>query len=714
MSLVKEFKRRLSESLQLARRSVDEGMADLASHLALSNSTSEVNLIYSSAHNITNLLYQDGDASNTTSLRSRACSQQQPIESDRCAPLERTILDLKHESLPFSDTVANQVEDVSDNREGKLKNVLQGSDDTTTAAMLATNLDTHQEKRTDKSKSKNSRYNIKNLIKIRSKSSHYLFSTDRASTSDNKKQTTKTVDDNDGISMAHESCKCLRRHPSVIIENPSGVCDDNSDVDDNEFNDYRDKGYCYANAIKSGLGSTGSGQSSMSDSSGKYSSPAKSPATKTPQYSHSDHTSKQSDYSDTPSKISIATTRYRRNGVTGPAPRCCDERSAGSVVLRAQRRHRCKDVQAIRKRLSLPIDLSLPESFIAKQFIAANVETPLSRRERRQSLSEIGFGQPSTYEKQHTLGAGTYSIVYKGISRLTNMSVALKEIKFEQEEGVPFTAIREVSLLKELRHNNIVTLHDLIYTDVSLTMVFEYVERDLSKYLSDYRYHIPAKNVMLFMFQLLRGLEYCHRRSILHRDIKPQNILISENGLLKLADFGLARAKSVPTKTFTNEVVTLWYRPPDVLLGSTEYNSSIDIWGVGCIFFEMAAGQTLFRGGNMREQLFRIFEITGTPNESSWPGISSNEAFKALKCPRFQAQDLSSYLSRLCVEGQQLLQMFIQCDPKLRISAQQAMRHEYFEPLPDGIYDLQDNESIFIVPGVELDNQHSTIGSKSK
>lgn len=251
------------------------------------------------------------------------------------------------------------------------------------------------------------------------------------------------------------------------------------------------------------------------------------------------------------------------------------------------------------QRLQLHFEKQYQHQFRAKQKqLQQTLEQslPVSRTVRRQSLLDIGFGQLSTYAKLNKLGAGTYSIVYKGTSKLTNKLVALKEIHLERDEGVPFTAIREVSLLKELKHNNIITLHDIILTSRTLTLVFEYVDKDLSCYMSDCDFKIQPKNIKLFLFQLLRALKYCHSRRILHRDLKPQNILISSIGELRLADFGLARAKSFPTKTFTDEVVTLWYRPPDVLLGNVEYDTSIDMWGVGCIFFEMDSGHTLFTG----------------------------------------------------------------------------------------------------------------------
>ncbi|KAL3309005.1 Cyclin-dependent kinase 17, partial [Cichlidogyrus casuarinus] len=136
-------------------------------------------------------------------------------------------------------------------------------------------------------------------------------------------------------------------------------------------------------------------------------------------------------------------------------------------------------------------------------------------------------------------------------------------------------------------------------------------DRDLKHYLEDCQGLMHENNVQIFLFQILRGLEFCHKRRILHRDLKPQNLLINQRGDLKLADFGLARAKSIPIKTYSNEVVTLWYRPPDVLLGCTEYSTHIDLWGVGCIFYEMATGWPLFPGTHTDEQLRLIFRLLG-------------------------------------------------------------------------------------------------------
>jgi len=358
--------------------------------------------------------------------------------------------------------------------------------------------------------------------------------------------------------------------------------------------------------------------------------------------------------------------------------------------------------EEINKRLSLPADLKLPDNFITRQTASPTLEGPITRATRRQSLSEIGFGRIDTYTKLDKLGEGTYATVFKGKSRLTDALVALKEIRLEHEEGAPCTAIREVSLLKDLKHANIVTLHDIVHTDKSLTLVFEYLERDLKQYMDDCGAILSMNNVKLFLFQMLRGLAYCHARRVLHRDLKPQNLLINERGELKLADFGLARAKSVPTKTYSNEVVTLWYRPPDVLLGSTEYSTPIDMWGVGCIFYEMASGRPLFPGSTVEDELHLIFKVLGTPTEDNWPGINRSEELAGYKFPHYAAESLVARAPRLDPDGIGLLASFLSFEARKRISAREAMRNPYFDSLGSGVALLKDNDSLLSCPGVHL------------
>ncbi|XP_068964234.1 cyclin-dependent kinase 16 isoform X2 [Petaurus breviceps papuanus] len=381
-----------------------------------------------------------------------------------------------------------------------------------------------------------------------------------------------------------------------------------------------------------------------------------------------------------------------------------------SPVRVRMRNHPARKISTedINKRLSLPADIRLPEGYLEKLTLNSPLfDKPLSRRLRRVSLSEIGFGKLETYVKLDKLGEGTYATVYKGKSKLTDNLVALKEIRLEHEEGAPCTAIREVSLLKDLKHANIVTLHDIIHTDKSLTLVFEYLDKDLKQYLEDCGNVINMHNVKLFLFQLLRGLAYCHRQKVLHRDLKPQNLLINERGELKLADFGLARAKSIPTKTYSNEVVTLWYRPPDILLGSTDYSTQIDMWGVGCICYEMATGRPLFPGSTVEEQLHFIFRILGTPTEETWPGISSNEEFKNYDYPKYRAEALLSHAPRLDTDGADLLARLLQFEGRNRISADDAMRHPFFQSLGSRIHKLPDTTSIFALKEIQLQKETS-------
>lgn len=326
---------------------------------------------------------------------------------------------------------------------------------------------------------------------------------------------------------------------------------------------------------------------------------------------------------------------------------------------------------------------------------------------RRRKYSEINlsspFGRLETYKKLEALGEGSYATVYKGISSVNGKLVALKEIRLNSEEGTPFTAIREASLLKGLKHSNIVTLHDIIHTSTNLTFVFEYVETDLSRYMEQHPGPLNPHNVQLLLFQLLRGLYFCHRRKILHRDLKPQNLLISEAGELKLADFGLARAKSVPTRTYSHEVVTLWYRPPDVLMGCTEYFTSLDMWGVGCIFVEMLTGKPLFPGiKGVYDQLNKIWGVLGTPSETTWPGVTSYPEYKPYHfrmCDPRSLDTVSPLLSPSLRAGD-LAYLFLQLVPSERISAAEALAHEYFSSLPRAIFSLSDISSIYLIPDV--------------
>ena len=293
-----------------------------------------------------------------------------------------------------------------------------------------------------------------------------------------------------------------------------------------------------------------------------------------------------------------------------------------------------------------------------------------------------GLNADEYYVRLEALGEGTYATVYKGRSRKSDDIVALKEIRLEPDEGAPSTAIREISLMKELNHVNIVRLLDVMHTEQKLILVFEFLAQDLRKYMDAIGGPVAPKIVKSFMYQLLRGVAFCHDNRVLHRDLKPQNLLIGSNGILKLADFGLARAFGIPVNHFSSEVVTLWYRAPDVLLGSRYYSTPIDLWSAGCIMGEMANGVPLFRGKNVADQLGRIFKVLGTPCESTWPEFKTLPGYKS-DFSIYPPQELARCCPSLPPSGIDLMSSMLQYDPLKRITARDALRHPYFDDIKD-------------------------------
>uniref|UniRef100_M8B2Z3 Cyclin-dependent kinase C-2 n=1 Tax=Aegilops tauschii TaxID=37682 RepID=M8B2Z3_AEGTA len=263
--------------------------------------------------------------------------------------------------------------------------------------------------------------------------------------------------------------------------------------------------------------------------------------------------------------------------------------------------------------------------------------------------------------------------VYMAKETETNEIVALKKIRMDNErEGFPITAIREIKILKKLHHQNVIQLKEIVTSPVdgnkykgSIYMVFEYMDHDLTGLADRPGMRFTVPQIKCYMKQLLTGLHYCHVNQVLHRDIKGSNLLIDNEGNLKLADFGLARSfSSDHNGNLTNRVITLWYRPPELLLGSTRYGPAVDMWSVGCIFAELLNGKPILPGKNEPEQLTKIFELCGTPDELIWPGVT--------KMPCFDRHALD------------LLERMLTLDPSQRIPAKEALDAEYFwtDPLP--------------------------------
>jgi serine/threonine protein kinase len=271
--------------------------------------------------------------------------------------------------------------------------------------------------------------------------------------------------------------------------------------------------------------------------------------------------------------------------------------------------------------------------------------------------------------------------VYKAQDRRTQDIVALKCIHLDQEEeGIPPTSIREISILKELHHPNVVDLREVINSQGKLTLVFEFMDSDLKKFMDVQKGPLPDNLIRSYAYQMIAGLCYCHCHRIIHRDLKPQNLLINQVGFIKLADFGLARAFTIPLRNYTHEVITLWYRPPEILLGSKFYSLAIDMWSTGCIIAEMMMRKPLFPGDSEIDELFSIFRVLGTPNEDSFPGVTQLPAFSDT-FPKWEPKDLADIIKTPDPAAIDLLRQMLCYDPARRISAKAALGHPYFNDL---------------------------------
>lgn len=292
-----------------------------------------------------------------------------------------------------------------------------------------------------------------------------------------------------------------------------------------------------------------------------------------------------------------------------------------------------------------------------------------------------------SFEKLDKIGQGTYSNVYRARDLEKRKIVALKKVRFDnlEPESVRFMA-REIHILRRLDHPNVIKLEGLVTSRMScsLYLVFEYMEHDLAGLASHPAIKFTESQVKCYVQQLLRGLDHCHTRGVLHRDIKGSNLLIDNNGVLKIADFGLASFYDPnQNQPLTSRVVTLWYRPPELLLGATYYGTSVDLWSAGCILAELYAGKPIMPGRTEVEQLHKIFKLCGSPSEEYWKKSKLPHA-TIFKPQQPYRRVVTETFKDFPAPALGLMQTLLSIDPVDRGSAALALSSEFFstKPLP--------------------------------
>ncbi|KAH7710353.1 cyclin-dependent kinase 7 [Aphelenchoides avenae] len=291
------------------------------------------------------------------------------------------------------------------------------------------------------------------------------------------------------------------------------------------------------------------------------------------------------------------------------------------------------------------------------------------------------------YEKIKHLGEGQFANVYKAKNLETGEIVAIKKIKLgsraEARDGINRTALREIKLLQEIHHDNIINLRDVTGDKTNVSLVFDFMETDLENVIKDRSIILQLTHIKNISMQTLLGLEHLHRHWILHRDLKPNNLLMNSAGRIKIADFGLARFYGSPNRYYTHQVVTRWYRAPELLYGARAYGVGVDIWAVGCIIGELLLRTPIFPGESDLDQLVKTYKILGIPTEEDWPGITSLPDYIQVTGNGEQmGYDLKMVFTAASDDLIELIWQCLRFDPLKRWTATQALQARYFQTEP--------------------------------
>ncbi|XP_035667642.1 cyclin-dependent kinase 7-like [Branchiostoma floridae] len=288
------------------------------------------------------------------------------------------------------------------------------------------------------------------------------------------------------------------------------------------------------------------------------------------------------------------------------------------------------------------------------------------------------------YQKIDFLGEGQFATVYKAKDTKTGQIVAVKKIKLgqraEAKDGINRTALREIKLLQELSHTNIIGLYDVFGHKSNISLVFDFMDTDMEVVTKDTSIVMTGPHIKAYAIMTLEGLEYLHNNWILHRDLKPNNLLVNSQGILKITDFGLAKTFGSPNRVYTHQVVTRWYRAPELLYGARIYGTGVDMWAVGCILAELLLRVPFLPGDSDIDQLSKIFQALGTPSEDTWPGMKSLPDYIEYK--QFPGTPLKDIFTAAADDLISLLGKLLCLNPSQRYNCSQALQMPYFSNKP--------------------------------
>lgn len=309
------------------------------------------------------------------------------------------------------------------------------------------------------------------------------------------------------------------------------------------------------------------------------------------------------------------------------------------------------------------------------------------------------------YEKIEFLGEGQFATVFKAKDVETDIIVAVKKIKMgsrqEVQDGINRTALREIKLLQELNHENLIGLLDVFGHMSNVSLVFDFMDTDLEVIIKDNTIILTTANIKAYILQTLLGLEYLHLNWILHRDLKPNNLLVNAAGVLKIGDFGLAKLYGSPNRVNTHQVVTRWYRAPELLFGAKQYGTCIDMWAVGCILAELLLRVPLFPGESDLDQLTKIFAVFGNPTEENWPEVKNLSDYIEFK--PFPSIPLKNIFTAAGDDLLDLIEGLLVLNPIKRREATECLLMPFFSnkpaptlgsklPLPQSIKKVRESE----------------------